>query len=247
MRKEASVSGSQLTHYFVDKPALIRAVLDRQIELVLDFHRQPSLGGLLTFDDFERWLDLNMRYLRKIGYTKTPTYHTLVGQLAKSDDATRQTLADGYRRWIDLVEHALQQMKDRGALVTSADPHHLALVVVGGHQGAGTMTFAYRQPWPLADEGRFVVNYLRTFAADPAEQIARSPRRPRNRRTRVWTAHRGIRAALYSQGAGDADSNRRAGSRAGVRARGQRDEPRRCAKRGERERVTARALFRGQA
>jgi len=37
---------------------------------VLDFHRQPSLGGLRTFDDFERWLDLNVRYLRKIGYTK---------------------------------------------------------------------------------------------------------------------------------------------------------------------------------
>ena len=85
VRQEAAVSGSQLTHYFADKPALIRAVLDRQIEVVLDFHRQPSLGGLDTFDDFERWIEQNMRYLRQIGYTKTPTYHTLAGQLAKSD------------------------------------------------------------------------------------------------------------------------------------------------------------------
>jgi AcrR family transcriptional regulator len=185
VRREASVSGSQLTHYFDDKPALIRAVLDRQIEVVLDFHRQPSLGGLHTFDDFERWLDLNMRYLRKIGYTRTPTYHTLVGQLAKSGDATRQTLADGYHRWIDLVEHALRWMKDTGVLVTSADPHHLAVVVVGGHQGAGTLTFAYRQEWPLADAGRFVVNYLRTFATDPAQRVARTPRRPRGLRPRT--------------------------------------------------------------
>ncbi len=184
VRRAAVVSGSQLTHYFADKPALIRAVLDRQIELVLDFHRQPKLGGLDTFDDFERWADLNMRYLRRIGYTKTPTYHKLAGQLAKSDDATRQTLADGYWRWVDLLERSFQRMKDRGVLVTSTDPRHLALVVVGGHQGAGILTFAYRQEWPLADTLRFVINYLRTFAADPAERIARRPRRPRHRRTR---------------------------------------------------------------
>ena len=34
-----------------------------------------------TFDDFERWIDLNMRYLRRIGYSGTPTYHALAGQL----------------------------------------------------------------------------------------------------------------------------------------------------------------------
>ena len=31
--------------------------------------------GLRSFDDFERWIDLNMRYLRQIGYEGTPTYH----------------------------------------------------------------------------------------------------------------------------------------------------------------------------
>ena len=49
VRKAASVSGSQLTHYYADKRALIRAVITRQIEVVLDFHRQPKLGGLDTF------------------------------------------------------------------------------------------------------------------------------------------------------------------------------------------------------
>jgi AcrR family transcriptional regulator len=179
VRQAASVSGSQLTHYFADKPALIRAVLDRQIDVVLGFHRQPKLGGLDTFADFERWADLNMQYLRRIGYTGTVTYHGLAGQLAKSDDATRRTLADGYWRWVELLEQSFQRMKDRGVLVTSAQPRQLALVVVAGHQGAGTLTFAYRQEWPLADVTRFVVNYLRIFAADPAARIARRPRRPR--------------------------------------------------------------------
>ena len=183
VRKAASVSGSQLAHYFADKQALIRAVIARQIQVVLDFHRQPKLHGLGSFDDFERWIDLNMRYLRRIGYSGTPTYPALAGQLAKSDDATRETLAAGYWQWVELLEQAIRRMKDRGVLVADADPRQLALVIVSAHQGGGTMTFTYRQDWPHADAVRFAVNYLRLFAADPVERGARPHRRPRSRRT----------------------------------------------------------------
>jgi AcrR family transcriptional regulator len=180
VRQTASVSGSQLAHYFVDRQALVRAVLSRQIEVVLDFHRQPTLGGLDTFKDWERWADLNLRYLRKVGYRGTPTYHTLAGQLAKSDDATRQTLGEGYLRWVDLLEESFRRMKDRGVLVTAANPRQLAMIVVAGHQGSGTL-LAYRQEWPLTDGMRFLVNYVRLFAADPAERRIRKPRPPRTR------------------------------------------------------------------
>jgi AcrR family transcriptional regulator len=184
VRKAAEVSGSQLAHYFADKQALIRAVIGRQAQVVLDFHRQPKLDGLQSFDDFERWIDLNMRYLRLIGYDGTPTYHALAGQLAKSDAATRETLAAGYWQWVALLEQALQRMKDEGVLVADADPRRLALVIVTAHQGGGTVAFAYREEWPHADAVRFAVNYLRMFAKDPAERAPRRPRRPRGRRTR---------------------------------------------------------------
>jgi len=182
LRKAASVSGSQLAHYFTDKRALIRAVVERQIDVVLEFHRQPKLRALDTFDDFERWIDLNLRYLRRIGYSGTPTYHGLAGQLGKSDTATRDTLAAGYRRWIELLQYAIQRMKDHGVLVARADPRELALVIVSAHQGGATLAFSYRAEWPHADAVRFAVNYLRMFATDPAERVARPPRRPRGRR-----------------------------------------------------------------
>jgi AcrR family transcriptional regulator len=182
LRKAASVSGSQLAHYFADKQALIRAVVVRQLHVVLDFHRQPKLGALNTFDDFERWIDLNMRYLRRIGHTGTPTYHALAGQLGKSDSATRATLASGYWQWIELLEHAIQQMKDRGVVVRDADPRRLALVIVSAHQGGATLAFTYRDDWPHADAVRFAVNYLRMFATAPTERVPRPPRRPRRRR-----------------------------------------------------------------
>lgn len=183
LRKAASVSGSQLAHYFTDKQALIRAVVVRQIHVVLDFHRQPKLGALNTFDDFERWIDLNMRYLRRIGYSGTPTYHALAGQLGKSDSATRETLASGYWQWIELLELVIQQMKDRGVVAAGADPRSLALVIVSAHQGGATLAFTYQADWPHADAVRFAVNYLRMFATDPAERMPRPARRPRGRRT----------------------------------------------------------------
>src|ERR1700741_1347342 len=182
VRRAASVSGSQLAHYFADKSALIRAVIRRQIGVVLDFHRQPKLGGLASFDDFERWIELNMRYLRRIGYFGTPPYHALAAQLAKSDDSTREALAAGYRQWIELLQQAIQRMKDDGVLVADADPRELALVIVNAHQGGGTLAFTYRAEWPHADAVRFAVNYLRMFATDTAERVPRPPRRSRGRR-----------------------------------------------------------------
>ena len=182
VRRAASVSGSQLAHYFADKAALIRAVIRRQIGVVLDFHRQPTLRGLSSFDDFERWIDLNMRYLRRIGYLGTPTYHALAGQLAKSDDATREELAAGYRQWIDLLEQAIAQMRVDGLLVRDADPRQLALVIITAHQGGGILTFTYQEEWPHADAIRFAVNYVRSFATDSSERAPRPPRRSRGRR-----------------------------------------------------------------
>jgi AcrR family transcriptional regulator len=182
VRKAASVSGSQLAHYFAHKSALIRAVIGHQIGVVLDFHLQPKLRGLTSFDDFERWIDLNMRYLRRIGYFGTPTYHALAAQLAKSGDGTRQALAAGYWQWVELLARAIQRMKDDGVLVADADPRQLALVIVSAHQGGGTLAFTYRADWPHADAVRFAVNYLRMFAADAAERVPRPPRRLRGRR-----------------------------------------------------------------
>ncbi|ORV86984.1 TetR family transcriptional regulator [Mycobacterium interjectum] len=182
VRRAASVSGSQLAHYFADKGALIRAVIKRQIGVVLDFHRQPRLHGLRSFDDFERWIDLNMRYLRRIGYFGTPTYHALAAQLAKSDATTRETLGAGYWQWVELLEESICRMQHDGVLVRDADPRRIALVIVSAHQGGGTLAFTYRAEWPHADAVRFAVNYLRMFATDAAERVPRPAPRARGRR-----------------------------------------------------------------
>lgn len=198
VRLSASVSGSQINHYFADRQDLIRAVVKRQIERVLDFHRQPKLGGLDTFEDWERWADLNVRYLRKTKYRGASTYHALTGQLAKNDSATRQIFAEGYVRWMSLLEDSFARMKSRHLLVSTAEPRQMAMTIVALHQGAGILCYTYRQEWPLVEVTRFAVNYVRMFAADPTERIPRSRRRTRGPRGATTHHDVGVGASRFT-------------------------------------------------
>jgi AcrR family transcriptional regulator len=167
VRRAASVSGSQLSHYFADKDALIRAVIVRQTEVLLDFHRQPALRNLDTFDDFERWVELTLKFSGRVARNQaTPTYGALTGQLSKYDEQARELLADGYRQWITLLRHGLARMKKKGLLTEIANPTELANILVSAHQGGTLMTGAYGKTWPDRDALMFALTYLRQFAAD---------------------------------------------------------------------------------
>jgi AcrR family transcriptional regulator len=173
VRQAASVSGSQLSHYFEDKDAMIRAVVVHQTEVLLDFHRQPALGNLDTFDDFEKWVELTLKFSRrKVGGQGLPTYGVLAGQLGKHDEATHELLADGYRHWLALFRRGLTRMKKNGLLIEAAVPTALANVLVSAHEGGNQMTFAYGKTWPDRDALTFALAYLRQFAARPQDRLS---------------------------------------------------------------------------
>ncbi|MGD1238340.1 TetR/AcrR family transcriptional regulator [Mycobacterium seoulense] len=168
VRQAASVSGSQLSHYFADKGALIRAVVARQTEVLLDFHRQKALNNLDTFEDFEKWVELTLALgRRRIRHQALPTYGMLAGQLGKHDEQTRELLADGYRQWTALLRRGLSRMKNRGLVIESADPAALANVLVAAHEGGSLMSGAYGKAWPDRDALTFALSYLRQFATHP--------------------------------------------------------------------------------
>jgi AcrR family transcriptional regulator len=98
VRRAASVSGSQMSHYFADKEALLRAVIMRQTDALLEFHRQPALGGLDSFEDFDRWVELTLKFsARRTRSQAMPTYGALAGQLGKYDDSIRELRGAGSR------------------------------------------------------------------------------------------------------------------------------------------------------
>jgi AcrR family transcriptional regulator len=188
VRQTAAVSGSQLTHYFPDKDALLSAVIARQIEVLMDFHRQPALGNLDTFDDFEQWVELTMRFsARRVRNQTMPTFGALAGQLSKHNEAIREQLAAGYRDWVSLIRRGLTRMKKNGLLVKEADPAALAHVLVSAHEGGSLLSGAYATTWPDREMLTYALAYLRHFAARPKDRQARStgarPTAPQRART----------------------------------------------------------------
>jgi AcrR family transcriptional regulator len=173
VRQIASVSGSQLSHYFADKDALIHAVIARQIEVLLDFHRQPALRDLDTFDDYEQWVELTMQFSRrKLRTQPVPTFGALAGQLSKHDQNTRELLAKGYQQWSAIFRRGLTRMKRNGLLVDSANPATLANVLMSAHEGATLLSSTYSATWPDRDALTFALTYLRQFAAHREDQLS---------------------------------------------------------------------------
>jgi AcrR family transcriptional regulator len=189
VRQVAAVSGSQLSHYFADKNALVHAVVARQTAALLDFHRQPALGKLDTFEDFERWVELTLKLsARRTRNQAMPTYGALAGQLSKYDEPTRELLADGYRQWMALLRRGLTRMKRSGLLVDGADPAALANVLISAHEGGSQLTGVYAKTWPDRDALTYALAHLRQFDARKRDPLASRPtegRPPSARRARV--------------------------------------------------------------
>src|SRR5918999_117752 len=91
----AGVSKSQLYHYFEDRAALLRAVVDHNTEQVL--------GDLGRLDDswkaIRAWLDSMVELqVERRGYGGCPI-GTPVSQLGETDEPARRAPADSFTRW----------------------------------------------------------------------------------------------------------------------------------------------------
>jgi AcrR family transcriptional regulator len=187
VRKAASVSGSQMTHYFADKDSLVQAIVARQTQALMDFHRQAELRGLDTFEDLERWAEFTL----EMGNRRRPSsglapWAGLAGDVTVVDDETRRLLAEGLQQCLDLLADGLRRMKDRGQLIAEANPEQLAYVLLSAHQGVDVRTLAGSRGWPDGEALEFALTYVRQFAADAARPRQGKADRdvPRPRRTK---------------------------------------------------------------
>jgi TetR/AcrR family transcriptional regulator, transcriptional repressor for nem operon len=180
VRQAATVSGSQLTHYFPDRRALVRGVIAARRSEVVDFHTGGRLSRLDSFQALQDWADLNVQKQLDMDCAGGCTFGSLVGELVPSDDDYRADLVAVYDEWIALFRSALSAMRKRGELRPDADPRHLARVLVAAHQGGSLLTQTTRSINPLRDSLNAAVQYVASFAT---ESITLKPRRPTRRRT----------------------------------------------------------------
>ena len=180
VRRSAAVSGSQITHYFKDKRDLARQVVAARRRDVKDFHSQPRLGALDTFEALRAWADACAADLRAVYCVGGCVYGSLVGELIEADDDTRADLADGYDEWLAMFTAGLAAMRRRGDLRPDADPRHLAVALVAAHQGGAMLTHTTGSPEPMRAALYAAVDYVHSFAANSkqAKSVAANTKKP---------------------------------------------------------------------
>ena len=92
VRKAASVSGSQMTHYFSDKQALVRGVIAWRRNEVVAFHTSGELARMDSFEALQKWADLNVQKQIDMDCTGGCTFGSLVGELVPPDGDIRGDL-----------------------------------------------------------------------------------------------------------------------------------------------------------
>ena len=155
--ERAGASKSQLYHYFEDRDALLRAVVDHNADLVL--------GGLPPLDGWRAirsWFASLVEVQQACGGCGGCPIGVLVGQFAEADEPARQQLADAFARWEAHLRAGLRAMQLRGKLAATADVDALATATLASLQGGLLLTQTTRDPRRLETALGAAYEHLRT-------------------------------------------------------------------------------------
>jgi AcrR family transcriptional regulator len=166
----ARVSKSQLYHYFADKDDLVRAVIERQTDLVLAA-QEPWLEHLDSWAAIRAWFDGLVRVQEDRGCVGGCAIGSLASELADQDEAARVELVASFDRWEGYLARGLARMRARGELRGDADPATLATAVMASVEGGLLLSQTRKDAKAIRRALDAALTYLRTFAitADQAD------------------------------------------------------------------------------
>ena len=150
VRAEAGVSSSQIYHYFADKEALVRAVVDYRAQTVVGETHEPMLAAIEGIDGLRAWRDTIVSITEAAGCQGGCPLGSLGSELAELDHVARHDVAAGFSRWETAIRACLQGMRDRGQLVPAADPDQLATAMLAALEGGLLLAQIERSVRPLA-------------------------------------------------------------------------------------------------
>jgi AcrR family transcriptional regulator len=146
VRAAADVSSSQLYHYFDDKPALVRAVIEHQADTIVAGQETFDLSSL---DGLRAWRDWLIERQRERTCGGGCPIGSLGSELAETDPEARAQVAQGFKRWEATIQSGLREMHARGGLTPDTDPDTLALALLAALQGGLLLTQIDRDTKPL--------------------------------------------------------------------------------------------------
>ena len=167
LRREAGVSGSQLTHYFPDKESLVRATLVWRAESMMGLRDDPPRGPLDSMAALRAWAD---------AYVGNPavvaggcSFGSLAAEVLKSDLDVSDAIAEGFARWRAQFRDGLTAMRSRGQLRSDADLDQLATSLMAAFQGGLLLTQAAGEVQPLREALDAALTYVASYTSNGAD------------------------------------------------------------------------------
>ena len=170
VRDGAHVSSSQLYHYFEDKPALVRAVIERQADRAIGTQEQFDLSSL---DGLREWRDFVVDHTRDTGGRGGCPVGSLGSALAETEPEARAIVAASFKRWEASIMAGLLRMHALGRLGPEADPRRLALALLAALEGGLLLAQIQRDPEPLAAALDAMVAHIATLSSTTSTSLNR--------------------------------------------------------------------------
>src|SRR6201991_2799764 len=165
----SDASRSQFHRYFANKEAVIDAVVDFQVNLVLA-RQQSLLARVDSVSGLREWADAVVAMNRTRGGVGGCPIRALVGQLADQSSAARAKLEDALRIWEAYLAAALRRMQERGEPDAAANLAELGTGVMAALQGGLLLAHAGRSEQPVRTALALAVDRV-ALAAAPAGHV----------------------------------------------------------------------------
>ncbi len=170
VRDGAHVSSSQLYHYFDDKPALVRAVIERQAERAIGVQEQFDLS---TLEGLREWRDFVVDQTRDTGGLGGCPVGSLGSALAETEPEAREMVAATFKRMEASIMAGLLRMHALGRLRPDADPRQLALAFLAALEGGLLLSQVQRDPEPLAAALDAMLTLIATLSSTTSTSLDR--------------------------------------------------------------------------
>ncbi|OBH30870.1 TetR family transcriptional regulator [Mycobacterium sp. E342] len=160
IQEAASISTSQMYHYFADKSDLVAAVIDFQTDRVLGV-QHLGLDRIHSIEDLRRWRDIMVNLVQSLGCAGGCPIGSMANELSEADPVARAQLARSFAQWENMIHDGLVAISARGELAEGTDIERVALAMLAGIQGGLLLSQVRRDTAPLEAAVDTMIEHLR--------------------------------------------------------------------------------------
>jgi TetR/AcrR family transcriptional repressor of nem operon len=164
VRDAAGVSSSQIYHYFVDKDALVRAVVEYQNDAVVG-EQENAFAALDSIAALRAWGDAVVAHQQRLSCTGGCPIAALGSQLGELDHDARSGVSAGFHRWQAAIRRGFDAMQANGTLPAGTDVERLATAMLASLQGGLLLCQMHRSTEPLRAAMDTMIDHVASLAA----------------------------------------------------------------------------------